>query len=157
MANIIGVVEPCPEQTPFCSEHFLRGSTSQKRCNECSRWLKNKKAKVYQRKRRANPEQYKEIAEEFHVQNKLDQSKGYKVHPCWCCGQPTKRQALCDVCYENSGKRNHGSEGTCYLNRRQLEKIEKRLRALLAEKVKIYTSEDYTQEQLELLVPSDGT
>jgi hypothetical protein len=154
MANIVGVIEPCPEGTPSCDGEFKRGSTSQKRCGACSKWLKNRKSKHYQRKKRANPQQFKDIAEEFHTRNELDQDKIHDLHPCWCCGQPTKRRALCDVCYQNDGKVRHGSEGTCYLNRQQLERVERRLRKLLAEKVKTYSCKEMTQQELQLLVPS---
>ena len=156
MAKKLGVVEPCPEGTPLCAGHFKRGSASQLRCNECTKWLRNHKAKLYQRKRREDPI-HPDVLANMKELKKLDSSKTYSMHPCWCCGQPTKRQALCDVCYENTGKHNHGSEGTCYINRRKLEKVEQRLRKLLAKKVKVYSSENMTQEQLELLVPSDGT
>jgi ribosomal protein S26 len=156
MAKKLGIVEPCPEQTSLCAGHFKRGSAAQVRCNECTKWLKNHKAKLYQRERRENPV-HPDVVANIKEMDSLDKSKGYSVHPCWCCGQPTKRQALCDVCFENGGKHNHGSEGTCAINRRKLEQVEQRLRALLAEKVKVYTSKDMTQEQLELLVPSNGT
>jgi hypothetical protein len=111
---------------------------------------------IYQRQRRSSPLLYREIAEEDAIRKELDASRGHELHPCWCCGQPTKRRALCDVCYENDGKKNHGSEGTCYINRQQLEKIERRLRSLLAEKVKTYSCDKYTQEELWEMVPTNG-
>jgi hypothetical protein len=156
MAKKLGVVEPCPEGTPLCAGDFKRGSAAQIRCNECTKWLKNHKAKLYQRKRRKEP-LHPDVLANIKEQRKLDRSKTYSMHPCWCCGQPTKRQALCDVCFENNGKQNHGSEGTCAINRRKLEEVERRLRALLAEKVKTYSSKEMTQQELELLVPSHGT
>lgn len=151
----IGVVEVCPDQTPFCLGQFQRKSAAQKRCSQCTRWWKNHRSKLYQRGKRANPEQYKEIIEEEKTKRKLDKSKQSEIHPCWCCGQPTKRQALCDVCYTDDGKVRHGSEGTCYLNRQKLDKIGRQWRKQLYDKtVKVYSSKEMTQEELQLLVPS---
>lgn len=78
--------------------------------------------------------------------------KHYPSHPCWRCGKATTRYAICDYCYRNPPQREQQGWGDYIDFVKILHRYEKAAQRRLTNKIKQWSSKDYSQDELQAIL-----